>query len=149
MRRIALVLCASLMLIGCHGGGTNKKSAKQDSGAGQKQDSGGGSKDGKGSSAGGDQNLKLDAAAQQRAGLEFQTVALRSVSGRLYASGRIAMNEERTAHVGVITGGRITNLMSRVGDTCPQRPGLGALPQPRCSRSSGGLPDLASGPPTA
>ena len=75
-----------------------------------------GSKDGKNSTPGAEQNLKLDGEQQKRANLQFQTVTPRSIAGTLYASGRITINDERTAHVGVITEGRIVSLLARVGE---------------------------------
>lgn len=112
MSRLSILLCCALLLSGCHGGNKDD-AAKDEKGSGQTSPAKNG--DAKGGAT--DDKLKLDAAAQQRAGLQFQTVATRSVSGVLFASGRIAMNEERTAHVGVITDGRITELSARVGDT--------------------------------
>lgn len=109
-------LLAALLLAACHGGNKDdKQPAKSEKGTGQ-TDGKQGSKNEK-SGEKGEQGLQLDSGSQQRAGLTFQTLNRRSIHGTLYASSRISMNEERTAHVGVITDGRITELRARIGDT--------------------------------
>ncbi len=112
---IALLGCA-ILLTNCGSGGKGESTEKSSQGGADNKEKKDAGKDSKNPGQGDSQNMKLDGDSQKRANLQFQTVTARSIAGTLYASGRIALNDERTAHVGVITDGRITNLIARVGD---------------------------------
>jgi cobalt-zinc-cadmium efflux system membrane fusion protein len=60
--------------------------------------------------------VKIDGAAQQVAGITVQKVALRTMSQRLVAAGQIVLDEERTAHVGTYTDGRVRSVYASVGE---------------------------------
>lgn len=58
----------------------------------------------------------LNLAAQKEAGVETETIRLRSVPEVLRANGRITANEDRTWRVGAVTEGRIVKVFVNVGD---------------------------------
>lgn len=60
--------------------------------------------------------VKIDADSQRRAGIEVMTVQLRSEPRYLTAAGQIVLDEERTAHVGTYTDGRVVTVSAMVGD---------------------------------
>ena len=60
--------------------------------------------------------LKLDAAAQQKAGIAVEQVSRRSIRETISATGQLVRNEDRTWHVGAIVDGRIVSVELNVGD---------------------------------
>jgi cobalt-zinc-cadmium efflux system membrane fusion protein len=62
------------------------------------------------------QEVVLAPAEQQRASLQVETVQLRSVPQVLSATGRIALNENRSWRVGAVTDGRIVSVLANPGD---------------------------------
>ncbi len=106
MRRYGLLVLV-LVLAGCGKGGA---------GGGDAQDSSKGAGSKKEQSAGSATQVKIDGRAQERAGIQVADVAPRAVPEYLTASGQIVMNEERTAHIGTYTDGRITQVDANVGD---------------------------------
>ncbi|HUQ95160.1 MAG TPA: efflux RND transporter periplasmic adaptor subunit [Bryobacteraceae bacterium] len=59
----------------------------------------------------------VNAAAQKKGGVLIQQLEPRNVAGTIAASGQLAVNEDRTWHVGATTDGKIDELTAKVGDT--------------------------------
>jgi cobalt-zinc-cadmium efflux system membrane fusion protein len=60
--------------------------------------------------------VTLDRKAQRDAGIALQKVEARSLPEVLQATGRIALNENRTWRIGAVTDGRITHVYVNAGD---------------------------------
>ena len=68
-------------------------------------------------SAKADQNqVTIEWTAQEKAGIVVAAIKAIKVPEYFTASGQIAMNEERTAHIGTYTDGRVTELHANIGD---------------------------------
>jgi membrane fusion protein, heavy metal efflux system len=108
-RRRLVCLLMALLLLGCGREGNGDDSKKQDSpeqNASQPQSKSG--------SANGE--ITINGAAQQKAGIQVARIQLRAVPEYLTAAGQIVMNEERTAHIGSYTDGRVTEIHANIGD---------------------------------
>jgi multidrug efflux pump subunit AcrA (membrane-fusion protein) len=110
MSRI-LVCLFIMILLGCGRGGnsgadTSKKGDSQDKSASQQQSK-------PGSSNG---EVTIDGPAQKRADIQVAQIELRAIPESFTAAGQIVMNEERTAHVGTYTDGRVLEVYANVGD---------------------------------
>ena len=110
MRKLLCGASLALCLLSCgHGdsgsGGSSSADAK-----------GGEGKSGQKSSTNQTQ-VTIDGTAQQKAGIQVMEVQAREVPQYLTASGQIVMNEERTAHIGTYTDGRVTELHANIGDS--------------------------------
>jgi cobalt-zinc-cadmium efflux system membrane fusion protein len=90
-----------------------------------------GNKDAGGSKAGGDKEsaqtppaasdtVKINADAQKMVDMRVMPVRSRTVPETLLVAGQIVMNEERTAHIGSYTTGRIVAVYANVGDSVKQ-----------------------------
>jgi cobalt-zinc-cadmium efflux system membrane fusion protein len=112
MSRLLVCLVIMVTLLGCgrgeSGGVNGKKSDSSDQDAPQSQ-----SKSGSGL---GDGEVKIDGAAQEKAGIQMTRIERRAAPEYLTAAGQIVMNEERTAHIGTYTDGRVTEIHANVGD---------------------------------
>jgi membrane fusion protein, heavy metal efflux system len=60
--------------------------------------------------------VKVSPAALANTGVETSQIHMASVPSRFRVTGQIALNEERTAHVGTYVDGRVTDLSAQVGD---------------------------------
>lgn len=60
--------------------------------------------------------VRIDTASQRVTGIQVSTVSLRSVPQYLTAAGQIVLDEERTAHVGSYTDGRVAQVSATLGD---------------------------------
>ncbi len=111
MNRIALCLLTLAVLLGCgkgESGGDNKKTGSSDQNTSQAQ-----SKSGSGATSG---EVTIDGAGQEKAGIQVARIEPRAVPEYLTAAGQIVINEERTAHIGTYTDGRVTEIRANVGD---------------------------------
>lgn len=114
------ILLTAILLAGCSSKPESQdKQGKQQQGKngqdkkGDAKGQGSGSSDQKG---GNTQQVVLEGDAQRRAGIEVADIVPRRQAQTLTASGRITVNEERTAHVGAYSEGRITEVMANPGD---------------------------------
>lgn len=109
MSRLLLCLAVMTMLLGCgRGEGGSIKSGSSDGDTPPSQ-----SKSGSGPAGG---EVTIDGAAQAKAGIRVTRIEQRAVPEYLAAAGQIVMNEERTAHIGTYTDGRVTEIYATVGD---------------------------------
>ncbi len=116
------ILCVGLLfcLLSCGGGGTASVT-KAGGDAKESTDAGAAASKGKGgdkpSSPASQAQVTIDGTAQRKAGIEVMPVQTRALPEYLTASGQIVINEERTAHIGTYTDGRVTELHANVGDS--------------------------------
>ncbi len=115
MSRILVGLLAIVILGGCSRGGSNgteasKKSDSPGKNASQEQSQ-------SGSSNGA---VTIEGPAQRRGGIQVARIEPRSIPESFQAAGQIVMNEERTAHVGTYTDGRVLEVYANVGDAVRQ-----------------------------
>ncbi len=110
MNRIALCALTMAILFGCgkgeSGSGESKKAGSSDQNRSQ-------SKSGSGATGG---EVTIDGAAQEKAGIQVARIEWRAIPEYLTAAGQIVINEERTAHIGTYTDGRITEIRANAGD---------------------------------
>ena len=59
--------------------------------------------------------VRIDPGVQEKVGMQSTMVQSRAVPVAFTAPGRIVLNEERTAHVGSYTDGRVVNLEAEIG----------------------------------
>lgn len=110
MKRALGCLLLALSLMGCgHSGGS------EDAGKKTSED-GKGNKPAEKSGATAPTQVSIDDAAQAKAGITVEPVRVTELPEYLTASGQIVMNEERTAHIGSYTEGRVTELHANIGD---------------------------------
>jgi RND family efflux transporter MFP subunit len=120
MKRILCCAFFSFCLLSCGhadgGGDTKSDSAPKNAG----QENSGSSPDrksgDKASRASGQMQVTINGAAQKKAGIQVAQLQSAEVPEYLTASGQIVMNEERTAHIGTYTDGRVTELKANIGD---------------------------------
>ena len=121
MIRILCCFCFALFMVSCgHAdGGADSKSenspkdaSKEKPGSSPEKKSGGTA-----SSATSQTQVTIDGAAQEKAGIQVAKVQSMGVPEYLMASGQIVMNDERTAHIGTYTDGRVTELHANIGDS--------------------------------
>lgn len=101
---------------GSQGGADSKNGGDSKSGGKEKSASAGDQKSSDKSSSTQTQ-VTIDGPAQQRAGIQVAEIQAHEIPEYLTASGQIVMNEERTAHLGTYTDGRVTELHANVGDS--------------------------------
>ena len=108
----ALTVCGLLTAAACcRGGGTTGTSESGSSQAGATDI--GGSKQAHSDTG---SAVKIEQNARKNVGLQVIRVQPRTVPEYLTAAGQIAMDEEKTVHIGVYASGRITELHANVGD---------------------------------
>ena len=112
MSRILICLSMVLVLLGCGREGGSGADASKKGDAPEKNSSQQQSKSG--SSNG---EVTIDGPAQQRAGIQVARIEPRALPESFTAAGQIVMNEERTAHVGTYTDGRVIEVHANVGDS--------------------------------
>jgi membrane fusion protein, heavy metal efflux system len=106
MRRyVGAAMMIALFLQGCGNSGDN--------GGGVKAGNQGNAADAK---SGGANQVKIDEAAQEKAGIKVAAVSLRSLPQYLVAAGQVVLDEELTSHVGSYTDGRVVQVFATVGD---------------------------------
>ena len=117
---IRVLLSISLLtLFGCgHGdGGNSKAEAANKSGDNNKSSASGGKKPAaKGGSSSSQTEVTIDGPGQDKAGIKVAQVQITRLPEYLVASGQIVRNEERTAHIGTYTDGRVTEIRANIGD---------------------------------
>jgi cobalt-zinc-cadmium efflux system membrane fusion protein len=104
-----ICLLMALVLLGCGREGNGDDSKKQDSPEQNASQS-----HGKYGASNGE--ITIDGAAQEKAGIQVARIESHAVPEYLTAAGQIVMNEERTAHIGSYTDGRVTELHANLGD---------------------------------
>jgi membrane fusion protein, heavy metal efflux system len=109
MSRMLICLLMALVLLGCGREGNGDDSKKQDS-----PEQNASQAHGKSGASNGE--VTIDGAAQEKAGIQVARIESHAVPEYLTAAGQIVMNEERTAHVGSYTDGRVTEIHANVGD---------------------------------
>jgi RND family efflux transporter MFP subunit len=101
-----------VILLGCgrgqRDGGDNKKAGSSDQASSPSQS--------KVVSASRGGEVTIDAVGQEKAGIRVALIQRRTLPEFFVAAGQIVMNEERTAHIGTYTDGRVTELHANVGD---------------------------------
>lgn len=60
--------------------------------------------------------VTLDSAGQKQVGLELMRVEIRSSPITVKSTGRLVFNEDRSWHIGAVTGGRIAQVDASIGD---------------------------------
>jgi cobalt-zinc-cadmium efflux system membrane fusion protein len=60
--------------------------------------------------------ITLDEQTQQKAHVVFATLKTRDIAQTLIAPGKLAVNEDRTWHVGAVVNGKVEELTARAGD---------------------------------
>ncbi|MFL6415933.1 MAG: efflux RND transporter periplasmic adaptor subunit [Bryobacteraceae bacterium] len=98
---VAFLLC---LCIACRGGGENGQTSADTSDASKKESP---------RKAG---LVKIDSSALANTGVQTVQVHVSSVPANFKVTGQIALNEERTAHVGTYVDGRVTAVKAQIGD---------------------------------
>ncbi len=106
MRALFVSCFLAVLLLSCGKGGSsgNNQSASSQQNKPQKE------------SGSGQNEVTIDDAAQQKAGIQVASVQQRALPEQLTAAGQLVMNEERTAHIGTYTDGRVTEIHANLGD---------------------------------
>lgn len=102
-----ILCCALAVILTACGKSRASESPDAKTAQGNNQDKGGGEQQGA---------VKIEGPAQQKAGIRVAAVEPRSVPEYFTVAGQIVMNEERTAHIGTYTDGRVTEMHANVGD---------------------------------
>ncbi|MBV9304979.1 MAG: efflux RND transporter periplasmic adaptor subunit [Acidobacteriaceae bacterium] len=112
MKGMLACLSTVVLLLGCgrgekNGGGDSKAGSSEGNASQSSSKAGSGSANGE---------VTIDGVAQEKAGIRVIRIEPRAVPEYLTAAGQIVMNEERTAHVGTYTDGRVTEIHANIGD---------------------------------
>jgi multidrug efflux pump subunit AcrA (membrane-fusion protein) len=98
---------ALLISLGCSREGSDSKKGDSPDQNASRQGSKSGSSNGE---------VTIDGPAQRRGGIQVTSIEPRAIPESFTAAGQIVMNEERTAHVGSYTDGRVLEVYANVGD---------------------------------
>lgn len=105
--RIIVPLAFTLILTAC---GSSSADTKKDA---DKKDKQAKSSDSKGA---GNNTVTIDGPAQKRSDIQVADIEPRQIQQTLMAAGQIAINEDRTVHVGSYSDGRVTEVLATIGD---------------------------------
>ncbi len=100
-----LCLVLSLLVAGCHRDNTASDNGSDSSSSSEKK--------GSGEASG---QVHITPEAQAVAGIEVLRINPQVVPEYLTAAGQLVLNEQRTAHVGAYTDGRVTAVFANIGD---------------------------------